>query len=98
MGCTSEGMRITAAAILLGLAPTAAVAARSETVTTVPVGGGVGRRPGLLELVHREVLDLVNGYLDAAAVNGDIASYIQVPGLASRAGVLGALALAQLAT
>jgi fructokinase len=58
------------------------------------VGGGVGRRPGLLELVRSEVLSLLNGYLDPA-VNGDIASYIQVPALGSRAGVLGALALAQ---
>jgi fructokinase len=62
------------------------------------VGGGVGRRPGLLELVHREVLSLLNGYLEAPAVNGDIASYIQVPALGSRAGVLGALALAELVT
>jgi fructokinase len=61
------------------------------------VGGGVGRRPGVLERVHREVLGLMNGYLDAAAVKGDIASYIQVPARGSRAGVLGALALAQLA-
>jgi fructokinase len=49
----------------------------------------------LLELVRREVLSLVNGYLGDPAVNGDIASYIQVPALGSRAGVLGALALAQ---
>jgi fructokinase len=62
------------------------------------VGGGVGRRPGLLELVRSEVLSLVNGYLDDPAVNGDIESYIQVPALGSRAGVLGALALAQLAS
>ena len=61
------------------------------------VGGGVGRRPGLLGLVRGEVLSLVNGYLDDPALNADLASYIQVPALGSRAGVLGALALAQLA-
>jgi fructokinase len=59
------------------------------------LGGGVMSRPGLLGLVQRDVIALLNGYLDAAAVRSEISSYITPPALGPRAGVLGALALAQ---
>jgi fructokinase len=61
------------------------------------VGGGVAHHDGLLELVRREVLALMNGYLEARAVNDEIADYITLPELGLRAGVLGAIALAQTA-
>ena len=57
------------------------------------VGGGVGRRPGLLPLVHRELTALMNGY-HGFEPPGD---YLTEPGLGSRAGVLGAIALAETA-
>jgi len=53
------------------------------------VGGGVMRHPQLLSLVHREVDGLMNGYQQAGKIT--------LPGLGSRAGVLGAIALAETA-
>jgi fructokinase len=61
----------------------------------IVIGGGVMKRAGLLPLVQREVTELMNGYLDAAAIGEGIAEYIRLPGLGSRAGVLGAIALAE---
>ena len=61
------------------------------------LGGGVMNRPGLLELVQRNVVELVNGYLGAEASDHGISTYITVPSLGSHTGVLGAIALAQLA-
>ena len=63
----------------------------------IVIGGGVMRRHGLLQLVQREVLKLLNGYLDATAVRAEISDYLAPPGLGSRAGVLGAIALAETA-
>jgi fructokinase len=59
------------------------------------LGGGVMRQPGLPSLIHREVLALMNGYMDLAAVAEGIAGYITLPALAPRSGVLGAIALAE---
>jgi fructokinase len=61
----------------------------------IVVGGGVAHHDGLLALVRRDVLALMNGYLEATAVSDDIADYITLPQLGMRAGVLGAIALAQ---
>lgn len=61
----------------------------------IVVGGGLMTNAGLIERVRVEVVALLNGYLDLPAVTSDIASYIVAPALGSRAGVLGALALAQ---
>ena len=63
----------------------------------IVVGGGVAHHDGLLELVRRDVLALMNGYLEASAVVDDIADYITLPQLGMRAGVLGAIALAETA-
>jgi fructokinase len=54
----------------------------------IVIGGGVMQRAGLLTDVQREVAALLNGYL------GDAAS-ITLPALGGRAGVLGAIALAE---
>jgi fructokinase len=59
------------------------------------LGGGVMRCDALLPLVRREVHALLNGYLDAAAVRDGMAEYITLPVLGGRAGVLGAIALAE---
>lgn len=54
------------------------------------IGGGVSFGPNLLPLVQREIVQLMNGYL---AADPNVAH----PALGSRAGVLGAIALAETA-
>ena len=61
------------------------------------LGGGVMNVPLLFPLVRREVQDLLNGYVQAPEILDQIDCYIVPPRLASRAGVLGALALAEAA-
>jgi fructokinase len=63
----------------------------------IVVGGGVANAPELLPLVRREVARLLNGYLDNPAVTDEMSSYVTPPGLGRRAGVLGAIALAETA-
>jgi fructokinase len=55
------------------------------------VGGGVTRHPGLLASVRREVTALMNGYLGFEAEE----DYVTPPAFGARAGVLGAIALAE---
>lgn len=61
------------------------------------LGGGVMDQQQLFPLVRRNVQKLLNGYLQAPVILGNIDSYIVPPALANRAGVLGAIALAQMA-
>jgi fructokinase len=61
----------------------------------IVVGGGVMAQAQLLPMIHIEVPKLLNGYLQAPAVNEKIAEYIVPPALGARAGVLGAIALAE---
>ncbi|MHB1294842.1 MAG: ROK family protein [Anaerolineae bacterium] len=58
-------------------------------------GGGIMQHPGLIDLVREEVQRLLNGYLQAPGITGDIAHTIVLPGLGSRSGALGAIALAE---
>ena len=62
------------------------------------LGGGVMNQPQLFPLIRQEVQGLLNGYIQAPAILGQIDGYIVPPGLGSRVGVLGALALAEQAT
>ena len=52
-------------------------------------------QPQLFPLVRAEVRELLNGYVPAPEILEQIDSYIVPPTLGSRAGVLGAIALAQ---
>lgn len=61
----------------------------------VILGGGVMGVPGLLPQVQQEVQRLLNDYIRRPALTEEIQSYIVLPGLGSRAGVLGAIALAE---
>ncbi len=63
----------------------------------IVIGGGLMKRPGLLSLVQHAVTGLMNGYLDNTAMTDGIASYITLPALGSKAGLLGAIALAETA-
>jgi len=59
------------------------------------IGGGVMAQPGLLAMVRREVVELLAGYVDAPQVTRRIDDYIVPPALGDRAGVLGAIVLAE---
>jgi len=51
----------------------------------------------LFPMIRRELALLLNGYIQAAELTEENEDFIVPPQLGSRAGVLGALALAQLA-
>jgi fructokinase len=58
------------------------------------MGGGVMQQDHLFSLVRANVISLLNGYVQAAAILDQIDEYIVRPGLGVQAGILGALALA----
>jgi fructokinase len=60
----------------------------------IVVGGGVAKHAGLLALVRREITTLMNGYLGFEADD----DYVTPPAFGDRAGVLGAIALAEAAS
>ncbi len=61
----------------------------------IVLGGGVMQQPHMLPLVHAKTRAWLNGYVQSALVTGRIDEYIVLPGLGARAGVLGAMALAE---
>ena len=60
------------------------------------MGGGVLRNGSVLPPLRKELKSLLNGYLQCPEVLSEIDSFVVPPLLGDRAGVLGALALAQL--
>lgn len=63
----------------------------------VILGGGVMSQTHLLPKIQAEVQRLLQDYLKVPQITDHIAEYIVTPGLQDRAGVLGAIALAELA-
>jgi fructokinase len=61
----------------------------------IVLGGGVMKQSRLLPMVRKEVQTLLNGYIQLPQLLTDIERYIVLPALGDRAGVLGAIALAQ---
>lgn len=59
------------------------------------IGGGVGSNVNLIKMVRKQVQSLINGYIPSKAILEEIDSYIVPPALGSKAGVLGAIALAK---
>jgi fructokinase len=59
------------------------------------LGGGVMEQPQLFPMIRQQVQQLLNGYVQSPAILERIDDYIVPPGLGNRAGVLGAIALAQ---
>jgi fructokinase len=59
------------------------------------MGGGVMEQPHLFPLIHHKVQDLLNGYVQSPEILERIDQYVVPPKLGNRAGVLGAIALAQ---
>ena len=78
-----------------------ALALRSYICILAPqriiIGGGVAQQPHLLPLIRRKTMATLNNYFQSPAILENIDTYIVPPGLGNRAGVLGAIALAQLA-
>ena len=64
----------------------------------VILGGGVMKQPTLLGRVQARLRELLAGYFDAPQLKGGIRDFVVRPGLGDRAGVLGAIVLAQEAT
>ena len=61
----------------------------------IVMGGGVMEQSHLFPLIRQKVQSLLNGYVQSPAILDQIDVYIVPPGLGKRAGVLGAIALAQ---
>lgn len=61
----------------------------------VIAGGGVMSHPGLLARVSERLRQLVGGYLSTPLLGERVQDYLVAPQLGDRAGVLGAIALAQ---
>jgi fructokinase len=59
------------------------------------LGGGILQQPGLIDVIRQKTLEQLNGYIQAPEILEHIREYIVLPGLGGRAGMLGALALAQ---
>ena len=78
-----------------------ALALTNYTCTVSPqriiLGGGVMSQTELYPMVRREFQQILNGYIVSPDINSHIEGYIVSPGLGNRSGVLGAIALAQLA-
>jgi fructokinase len=62
------------------------------------IGGGVGGRDELFPLIRKNVQAILNGYVQSPSITKHIDEYIVPPGLGNRAGMLGAIALAEKAT
>jgi fructokinase len=61
----------------------------------IVLSGGVMEQTRLFPLIHREVRTLLNGYIQSPHILEHIEEYIVPTGLGGKAGVLGAIALAQ---
>ncbi|MHC1741101.1 MAG: ROK family protein [Anaerolineaceae bacterium] len=59
------------------------------------LGGGVMKISGLLNSVHSKTVKFLNGYIQSEIINSHSDTFIQLPGLGDKAGVLGSIALAK---
>ncbi len=59
------------------------------------IGGGVAGHAGLFPMIRAEAQKLLNGYVQVPALLKRIDDYVVPPGLGARAGVLGAIVLAE---
>jgi fructokinase len=62
------------------------------------LGGGVMQQNELFDRIRGELSVILNGYIRTPQVLRDMDRYVVPPGLGDRAGVLGALALAEQAS
>jgi len=59
------------------------------------IGGGVMKISGLIDRVRQNTLKYLGGYVQNETITSNIETFIQLPALGDRAGVLGAVALAK---
>lgn len=59
------------------------------------LGGGVMQQPHLFGLIRRELADILNGYIQMSEITEENDRFVTAPRLGARAGVLGALVLAE---
>ncbi len=86
-----EAWEIEADYLALGILSIVMVASPERVI----VGGGVLEQGQLLGKVQQRLRELVAGYLQTPLLGEEIGSYLVSPALGDRAGVLGAIALAQ---
>jgi fructokinase len=67
------------------------------TPQRVVLGGGVLHLPGLLDAVRESTVERLRGAIDSTAMADGLREYVVAPGLGGSSGVLGALAMAELA-
>jgi fructokinase len=61
----------------------------------IVLGGGVMEQRHLFPMIRQKVRELLNGYVQSPAILEQIDDYIVPPGLGNKAGILGAIALAE---
>ena len=59
------------------------------------LGGGISNQGFLFPMIRKKVVEFLNNYVQSPAVKENISEYIVSPGLGTRSGMLGAIALAQ---
>ena len=85
------GWKLEARYLALGLATWVCTLSPERVV----LGGGVMQHQQLFPMVRRELAELLNGYVRAKAILEEIDEYVVPPQLGKRAGVLGAMVLAE---
>lgn len=60
------------------------------------LGGGVMHKPGLVELIRKEVLKNLNGYIKKKEILENIDNYIVLPGLLDDSGIVGSIELGKM--
>lgn len=61
----------------------------------IVIGGGVAQQPTMLPMIQKKIQTILNGYIPSPLVLEQIASFVVLPALGGRAGVLGAITLAE---
>jgi fructokinase len=61
----------------------------------IVIGGGVAQQEHMLPLIRQKLQTLLNNYIQSTQLTQHINDFIVLPGLGGRAGVLGAIALAE---
>ncbi len=59
------------------------------------LGGGVMSQTGMFPLIRKETLQMLNGYVQSPRILNEMDAYIVAPGLGSKAGILGCVAMAK---
>jgi fructokinase len=94
LGDRSEVWELEAEYLALGVVNVVCVVSPQRVI----LGGGVMKQPSLLPLVRARTRALLAGYIGAPELADGLDEYIVAPALGDRAGVLGAIELARLAS